>query len=77
MYFLLNKDLITWEVFDDFGESFRSNAEKIAKEGYLPDWSSYIEIIKDTEEVIFHGSATDCIQLWLDHEICYSILINI
>jgi len=81
MYFLLDKNKVEWDVFDDFGWCYRTNAEKIAgldEDGNLtPDYNSYIEIIKDTEEIIFIGDAINAIQMWIDRGVCYSLLINI
>ena len=71
MFFLLNKDKVAWEVFDDFGDFYRNNPEKIC----TPDGS--IEIIKATEEVIFRGSAVDAMHIWLEQGVCYSLLVDI
>jgi hypothetical protein len=77
VYFLLDESKVEWDVFDDFGWCYRTNAEKLNTDGSLPDWNSYIEIVKGTNEVIFIGDAINAIEMWIERGVCCSLLINV
>jgi hypothetical protein len=71
MYFLLDRNRVNWDMFDDCGSYYRTNPIEIGSS------VDYIEIDKATEEVKFYGNSVNAIEYWLDHGTCYSLLINI